>query len=283
MKMSRRTFLSVPCRFPDLRDDRDLKAAIHYTLQKQLQGLDGQRTAGVFVLRLIEECQRLLERVRDTAPRQPGPLELDLWLRGSLRTDAFRSGLQAIQWTVDDRGLAGLSDLQGLPWVMSMEEFFEAWSETVLAAVARKIGGVLRAGRKRETLAPLNWDPPYVGSQKYLLPDLMLERGETTVIVDAKYKEHWEEMQRRTWGNLEDELRERHRADLLQVLAYGNLTTTPRILVCLAYPCSRDTWTSLKERGGCSIGRRSEPVTAASISGSRPSRWASPSTRSRTH
>lgn len=247
--ISRAQFLSVPCRFPDLRDDRDLKAAINFTLQKQLQGLDGQRTAGIFVLGLIEICQRLLERVRDTAPRQPGPRELDLWLRGSLRTDAFRNGLQAIQWTVDDRGLAGLSDLQGLPWVMSMEAFFEAWSETVLAAVARKIGGVLRTGRKRETLAPLNWEPPYLGSQKFLLPDLMLERGDTTVIVDAKYKEHWEEMQRRSWGNLEDELRERHRADLLQVLAYGNLTTSPRILLCLAYPCSKDTWTSLKERG----------------------------------
>ncbi|MDP9236235.1 MAG: hypothetical protein M3P30_02365 [Chloroflexota bacterium] len=247
--ISRAQFLNVPCRFPDLRDDRALKAAIRFTLQKQLQGLDGQRAAGVFVVRLLELCQSLLERVRDTPPRQPGPRELDAWFRGPLRTDTFRDGLQAIEWTVDDRGLAGLSDLQGLPWAMSMDSFFEAWSEAVLVEVARKIGGTLRSGRKRETLAPLSWEPPYLGSQKYLLPDLMLERGDTTIIVDAKYKEHWEEMQDRPWGQLEDELRERHRADLLQVLAYGNLTTSPRILLCLAYPCSKDTWTSVKERG----------------------------------
>jgi hypothetical protein len=29
-------FLSVPCRFPDLRDDQELKAAIHFTLRRQL-------------------------------------------------------------------------------------------------------------------------------------------------------------------------------------------------------------------------------------------------------
>ncbi len=242
-------FLRVPCRFPDLRDDTDLKAAIRFTLEKQLQGLDTQRTAGVFVLRLIEICAGLLERVRDAPPRPPGARQLDAWLRGSLRTDAFRDGLQAIEWTVDERGLAGLSDLAGLPWAMSMEVFFEAWSEAVLAAVAQRVGGRLRTGRKRETLAPLNWEPSYLGSQKFLLPDLVMERGDTTIIVDAKYKEHWEEMQDRHWGNLEDELRERHRADLLQVLAYGNLTTTPRVTVCLAYPCSTATWASLRERG----------------------------------
>jgi hypothetical protein len=114
--------------------------------------------------------------------------------------------------------------------------------------LARKIGGVLRTGRQRQTIAPLNWNPPYLGSQKYLLPDLFLESGDTTIIVDAKYKQHWEEMQVSGWQELEDAIRERHRADLLQVLAYSNLATTPRIVVCLAYPCLRQTWDSLRAR-----------------------------------
>ena len=42
-KLPRADFLSVPCRFPDLRDDRELKAAIHFTLRKQLAGLQSQR------------------------------------------------------------------------------------------------------------------------------------------------------------------------------------------------------------------------------------------------
>src|SRR5260370_40524657 len=107
---------------------------------------------------------------------------------------------------------------------MSMDAFFEAWAETVVSGVARKIGGVVRTGRKRKTVAPLSWDPPYLGSQKSLVPDLVLEREDQTVIVDAKYKEHWEEMQRTRWTNLDEEIRERHREDLLQVLAYANLS-----------------------------------------------------------
>lgn len=248
-EINRARFLSVPCRYPDLRDDTSLKAAIRYALEKQLIGLSSQRSAGVFILKLIELCQALLVRVVAVPARQPGPLELDAWLRGPLRTRQLRDGLQAIEWTVEDRGLAGLSDLQGLAWVMPMDAFFEAWAETVLHHVARFVGGVVRAGRLRQTSTPLLWEPPYIGSQKYLLPDLMLERGDTTIIVDAKYKTHWEEMQERRWGQLEEDVRERHRADLLQVLAYANLSTSSRIIVCLAYPCSVSTWESLKRRG----------------------------------
>ena len=248
-QMPRAQFLNVPCRFPDLRDDRHLKAAIRFALNKQLFGLEGQRSAGVFVIRLMELCQSLLERVRDVAPREPAPREIEAWLHGPLRTDSFRAGLQAVEWTVGDRGLAGLSDLQGLPWVMAMEEFFEAWCEAVISNVARRIGGTLKTGRQRQTVAPISWVPAYLGSQKSLVPDLVLERGDTTYIIDAKYKEHWEELSDRGWRNVEDELRERHRADLLQVLAYANLAKTTRIVACLAYPCKGSTWKSLKERG----------------------------------
>jgi hypothetical protein len=248
-KISRGKFLNVPCRFPDLRDDRDLMAAIAFTLCKQVQSLESQRMAGVFVLQLLALGQALLERVRDAPPRPPSPRHLEAWLRGPLRADVFRDGLQAIEWTIEERGLAGLSDLEGLPWVLPMEAFFEAWMEKVFEGVARRIGGNIRTGRRRQTIAPLNWAPPYLGSQKYLLPDLILERSDMTIIVDAKYKEHWEEMSKHAWGELESELRERHRSDLLQVLAYANLAAPGRIIVCLAYPCRRDTWSSLAERG----------------------------------
>jgi hypothetical protein len=180
--------------------------------------------------------------------REPSPLEFERWIRGPLQTDAYAHGIQAIEWTAQDRGLAGLSDLQGLPWSMSMEQFFEAWIETVLHTVARRIGGTVKTGRERTTTAPLRWDPPFLGSQKYLLPDVMLERSDLTVIVDAKYKAHWEEMQGLRWSDLEVELRERHRADLLQVIAYANVAATQRVVVCLAYPCSSSTWESLVRR-----------------------------------
>jgi len=190
----------------------------------------------------------LLESVRDVPPQEPTPATIFGWLRGRLKSETFREGVQAIEWTAHDRGLAGLSDLEGLPWSMSMDAFFEAWAETVLAAVSRKIGGILRTGRQRQTVTPLSWDPPYLGSQKSLVPDLVLEREDQTIIVDAKYKEHWEEMQRHRWTNLDEEIRERHREDLLQVLAYANLSAKARTLVCLVYPCQEETWKSLHAR-----------------------------------
>jgi 5-methylcytosine-specific restriction endonuclease McrBC regulatory subunit McrC len=88
----------------------------------------------------------------------------------------------------------------------------------------------------------------------------MIERDDTTVVVDAKYKEHWEEMQERSWRDLENDLRERHREDLLQVLAYSTIAQTRKVLVCLAYPCREKLWLSLRERG-LLIHRASLPAT----------------------
>ena len=130
-----------------------------------------------------------------------------------------------------------------------MEKFFEAWVETVLRTVARQMGGTLKSGRKRETVSPLAWDPPYVGSQRSLVPDLVLEFEDTSLVIDAKYKRHWEELQERQWYEQSTLLQEQHRADLLQVLAYANLASTKNVVCCLVYPCSQFTWDSLARRG----------------------------------
>ncbi len=70
-----------------------------------------------------------------------------------------------------------------------------------------------------------------------------------SLIVDAKYKRHWEELQQGAWYEQDQALHERHREDLLQVLAYANLVSTTNIVCCLVYPCSRETWESLAKRG----------------------------------
>lgn len=242
-------FLSVPCRFPDLRDDQELKAAIHFTLRRQLISLQGQRQAGVVVLRLIDLCLKLLEQVRQVAPKEPEPLRFQSWLRGPLKTEVFRDGLQAIEWTVEETGLAGVADLRGLPWMMSMDEFFEAWVEAIFARFTRRAGGELRVGRRRETICPIVWDPPYLGSQKSLVPDIVLERENETLIIDAKFKGHWEDLQLERWSGLDEALRDQHRNDLLQVLAYSSVSASKTISCCLVYPCTVQTWESLRRRG----------------------------------
>lgn len=248
-QIPRMQFLRVPCRFPDLRDDRDLRAAIHFTLRQQLASLETQRSAGFFVVRLIERCLGMIYHVSEIAPKPPGPLQLLAWLRGPLQTESFQEGIQAVEWTVEERGLAGLSELQGLPWRMSMEEFFEAWVETIANAVAPRIGAFVRTGRKRENVFPISWERPYLGSQKALIPDVVLHRGDETIIIDAKYKEHWEDLQVDRWANLAEEIRARHREDLMQVIAYSSLFGTRKVTACLAYPCRRVVWEALRKAG----------------------------------
>jgi 5-methylcytosine-specific restriction endonuclease McrBC regulatory subunit McrC len=131
---------------------------------------------------------------------------------------------------------------------MEMDQFFEAWVETIFQAVARHNGAEFLVGRRRQTVHAINWDPVYVGSQKSLIPDIWLEWESMTVIVDAKYKRHWEELQYQPWSAADELLCEHHRSDLLQVLAYATLSSTKNVVSCLVYPCSAETWNSLRER-----------------------------------
>ena len=246
--LSRAQFLKVPCTFPDLRDDRLLQGAIRYSLEKQLRSLQSQVEHGGFVLQLIAFCNDLLRRVCHARPYIPSAKILAMWLQRPMRVERFVEGLQAIEWTVEDRGLAGMSDLEGIPWHMPMDRFFEAWVETVFQSVARDTAAVLKVGRRRENTHPIDWEPAYLGSQKSLVPDLWLEWQDTTLIVDAKYKRHWEELQEHSWNATADLIREQHRNDLFQALSYANLAKTSRVITCLAYPCSPDTWTRMVEK-----------------------------------
>ena len=169
------SFLSIPCTFPDLLDNRLLKGAVRHALECQLRALETQKEHGGFVHRLIEFGQQLLRRVQSVPVYIPSAMTLGTWMQRPFRTEQFINGLQAIEWTIDERVLAGLSDREGIPWKMPMDQFFEAWVETIFRVVAQRTGGQMKVGRKRETTHPITWTPPYLGSQKSLVPDVLLE------------------------------------------------------------------------------------------------------------
>ncbi|MGB7794333.1 MAG: hypothetical protein WBL39_24320 [Terrimicrobiaceae bacterium] len=248
-KLPAMKFLDVPCRHPDLRNNKELTAAIHYVIRKQLASLESQRHAGIVVVELMEMCLTLLRFVEGVSPSRPTRKQLDGWFRSPLAANVFLDGLNAVTWSTEETGLGGITDWRGLPWVMSMEQFYEAWVETAFSRFTRRFGGVLRVGRRRETITPIAWEHPFLGSQKYLMPDLVIEQEDRTIFIDAKYKDHWEALRQHRWLDLEEEIRKRHRDDLLQVLAYSTLSESKATTACLAYPCTLDTWTSLKERG----------------------------------
>lgn len=235
----------VPCVHGSLREDERWLAAVHASLRVHQQSLASVQRDALIVRRLLARCDALRRRVEHVAPRWD---LLNAPLMQALNGDILLEGLQALQWSRDHQGLAGIHPLGGLPWQLPMERVFEAWIETLADDIARRRGGVVRIGSRRETLRALRWSPPYQGSQRYLLPDVEITSADETVILDAKYKSHWEEIDAERWFGTRDDVREAHRGDLLQVLAYAAASSTPRVSCVLVYPCGEDTWISLRER-----------------------------------
>jgi hypothetical protein len=233
-------WLAVPCRFPELGADEMIRGAIRFTLEQQLQALGTQSGEGVHVHRLLDMACGLLRQVEDVPRRAISSQQLAAWTQRPMRTAAWTEGLEAMEWSLEERGLAGQSDLEGIPWRMPMEQFFEAWVERVFAEVARRTGARLRSARLGETTVPLDWRPAWLGSQGSLKPDLWLEWPDATLVVDAKYKRHWEDLRLSSWRDIETEIREQHRHDLHQILAYSTLTSAPDVSACLVYPSLRD-------------------------------------------
>ena len=241
-------FLNFNCTYSDLRDNRLVKAFIKHTLVKQKQSLGTQRDFGIFVIQLIDYCDSLLQNVFDVPPVKPTPLQLSKLLHQSFEAETLTKGIQAIKWTSEEKGLAGLGDFHGLPWSMNMEVLFESYLESIISKISKKIGGVIKSGRLRETIIPINWDPPLLGSQRSLVPDIVFTRNDDLFIIDAKYKDHWEDLNIKNWNNLEDMIKERHRNDLLQILAYTSGVGQKNVSCCLVYPCKKVTWESLLKR-----------------------------------
>ena len=240
--------LDVPSRFPDLRDDEQVRSAIHWVVRRHREALLGQAAAGIVVRKLLEVCDFLIGRLCGSAPRMPDQSMRRSWSRRVVSPRVFREGVEAMDWTIDERGLAGLSDLSGLAWRMDMEVFFEAWVEAIADCAARRVGARLLSGRRQQTRVPLDWNPTNAGSQRSLVPDVVMVRDDVVVVLDAKYKRHAEEIERLGWSNTSESVREQHRNDVLQALAYSTLYSAPRTVACLVYPARMDTWRRLAER-----------------------------------
>ena len=243
--------LDIPCDYSELSDNRVLMGVIHYTIRKIYNELNNLGDGGVIVANLIMRAQELLHRVSAYAQVKPAPQMLEPWFYGKkMPTEKFSDGLEAMQWSSENRGLAGLSDLRGLPWKMSISAFFEAFVETVVRRALLYVGGNVRVGRNNETVIPISWERACHGTQSSLRPDFVIERGDEIIIVDAKFKSYWYDMTYHRWQNTDITTQEEHRADLLQVLAYSTCFSSEHLTVCLVYPCDDNLYESLS-RGGC--------------------------------
>ena len=94
----------------------DVRAVRQLALSARDAGsLETQCEQGAFVHRLIALAESLLLRVREVSASRSASGEVQTWFRRPMRTEVFFEGIQAIDWTVEERGLAGLSALEGNP------------------------------------------------------------------------------------------------------------------------------------------------------------------------
>lgn len=257
--VSRGAYHELPCRFPELGPDMQLRAMLRWGVEVVHRSLSAWAAVDSIARRLAEAAMELLLLLADVKPLMPGKFQMGLLMRSTgLPPAALQRGLQALGWLVDERGLAGTAETDGLAWCLPMHELFERWVEHLVRIWAHGFGGHVRSGRTCETLIPIRWHRSAVQSLHSLVPDLVVQQGRSAWIIDAKYKGHFEELDDHRWKELADELQAEHRHDLHQVLAYAAAADADRITSALVYPMLFPSWQRLVERN--------RSLTAATIS-----------------
>lgn len=239
----------LPCEFSMLEDNYTLLGIIHHILRVLQDDLQTQLSAGDVVLSLLLRIEQMLGKVSIYPEIRPTSNLLSRWVYRGLQPPALDPALEAIRWVAEGRGLAGLSDLNGLPWKMSMSAFYEAYVESIVKKAVRYSGGEVFVGRNSETEMNLHWDVSVGASQRSLIPDIVVRRGNQTVIIDAKFKNFKLEMSVQEWVDIPELSREEHRHDLLQVLAYTTAYSFMPLSACLVYPVTDELYEELKRRG----------------------------------
>jgi 5-methylcytosine-specific restriction endonuclease McrBC regulatory subunit McrC len=199
---------------------------------------------------LIQLASHLLQDLNDVQALRPRSQELSR-VAGSSRllANALRQGLQALGWVVDERGLGGGQEMDGLAWQLPLEQLWERYVEAKIREEVAREGGDLTVGRLGQTVFPLQWSTNTARSMTHLVPDIVVRKGRTVHIVDAKYKAHFADLDEFAWMKLANEIRDAHRADVHQVLAYASLYDAEDVTATLVYPLRQTTWEALRERG----------------------------------
>lgn len=239
----------VPCRFPDLSTDPQLRRVVRWTLERIHRDLVRVGMTDRIALVLAELAVRLIEAVSDVTPKMPSTDELRRLSGGQgLLEEAVRRGVEAIAWVVEERGLGGGRELDGLAWQLPLDRLWESYVESVVRKETAVTGGTVKVGRLAETTFPVLWSDPSHRSLGHLVPDIVVRRGRSVRVVDAKYKAHLAELDEQGWREFADDAREAHRADVHQVLAYASLFDADDVTATLVYPLRRSTWEALHAR-----------------------------------
>jgi hypothetical protein len=241
---------TLPCRYSDLALDPMLRRWVRWGLQRVRIDLVTVGGRDPLAMHLAHKAASLLAAIQES-PLYPARRQLEsaLGRQDVLFDAAIARGLQALGWLVDERGLGGGRELDGLAWTLKLDHLWELYVAAHVCDRARLTGGEVYLGHKGQTVFPLQWTDPGVRSLGHLIPDLVLRRHDELRVFDAKYKAHFAELDEAGWQRMTDEVRESHRADLHQALAYAALFDAHKIVTTLVYPLRPATFQALRSRG----------------------------------
>jgi hypothetical protein len=241
---------NLPCRFPELSTDPFVRRMARWGLERVRTDLAVVGGRDPIARLLVALADDLLFRVRDVLPLVPRRGDLErIGASDRLLATALRRGLEALGWVVDERGLGGGREMDGLAWALPLHQLWENYVEAQVRREASLVGGSVRVGRKRETVFPLEWTDPSHRSLGHLVPDIVVFTRNVVHVVDAKYKAHLAELDEQGWQRFTDDAREAHRADIHQVLAYAALYSADEVSASLVYPLRHATYEALARRG----------------------------------
>lgn len=248
--LSRGAWHRIPCCFPDLGVDPAIRSYIKWAAERVRLSLLSSGGVDHVANALVRLATQLLAELGDVSPRRP-PQHAVLETHGTrvLAHTSLRDGLQALGWIVDERGLGGGREMAGLAWQLQLEELWERYVESIVRAEIAREGGEIAVGRLGQTTFPLHWSSSAARSMTQLVPDILVRRGRSVRIVDAKYKAHFADLDEHAWMSMADTIQAAHRADVHQVLAYASLYDAEEISASLIYPLRWSTWEALAARG----------------------------------
>lgn len=241
----------LPCRFPDLTADPFLRRAVRWAVERVRSELTGVGGKDAIARDLSEFARLLLLTLLDVPPVEPRSEDLQRRLLRVMpnANPHARKGIEALGWVVDERGLGGGRELDGLAWQLPLEELWERYVEAVVRQEVAKEGGEVLVGRLGQTTIPIHWSEPGLKSLGHMVPDIVVRRGQSVRIIDAKYKAHLADIDEVGWRTASEQLKEAHRADFYQVLAYASVFDASEVTASLVYPLRRRTWESLATQG----------------------------------
>jgi hypothetical protein len=144
--------------------------------------------------------------------------------------------IEAMGWVAQERGLGGARELDGLAWDLAVADVWEEWVRSFVRDLAPRLGLIWSGASAPRR--PLRWEGS-TASMGSLAPDAGLTGDNRVVWLDAKYKAHLTLLQRHGWARLSEGVRDAHRADLHQALAYAALADVDRVDTVLVYPSLR--------------------------------------------